>query len=233
MIDLCTPSPAAERVYDLLGLGKRRPLAEVAVPNAGPDEAQRGEKEEKIEKGEKEEKIEKGEKERPSYEGYMALCRMTRQASQRAGGRKAVIPDERGDSVAVGASEDSSAENVVETVEDKERRLAAWKRRNARAVMGRSRAAALASRLPLGKGFVQHATMDTSTLVDTLPATKTRYMQSFSSHTHEDVIHVEPNPEHNGFRIRDWSPVYACSYSHGMSPVRRVPGTDEIVLTWV
>lgn len=178
------------------------------MPNAGTSEA---------EKGEKGEKVGNGDKERPSFEGYMALCRMTRQASQRAGMRKLAISEECGDS-AVGSSEDdSSAATVVETVEEKARRLAAWKHRNARAVMGRSRGAGVARGLPPGKGFVQRATMDASTLVDTLPATKTRYMQSFSSHIHEDVIHVEPNPEHNGFRIRDWSPVYACSYSHGMS----------------
>ncbi|GHJ85909.1 hypothetical protein NliqN6_2311 [Naganishia liquefaciens] len=204
MIDLCTPSPAAERVYDLLGLGKRQPLAEVAPPNGGSSDGDRVQFE----------KEDKADKERSSFEGYMALCRMTRQASQRSGIRKVVISGERADPV-VHPSTDSSADSTeAETAEQRERRFAAWRQRNARAVMGRSRGAGLTRGLAPGKGFVRHATMDGSELVDTLPATRTRYMRSFSSHIHEDVIHVEPNPEHNGFRIRDWSPVYACSYSH-------------------
>lgn len=202
VIDLCTPSPAAEKVYDLLGLGRRRPLAEVTVPNAMRDTDKAEEKEGKS-----------VVKERSSFEGYMALCRMTRQASQRSGFRKTPIPEE-GEDAAVEATETPTA---MESEEETERRLAAWKQRNARAVMGRSRDAVVSRGLPPGKSFVRPGKMDSSDLVDTLPAIRTRYMQSFSSHIHEDIIYVEPNPEHNAFRRRDWSPVYACAYSNGTS----------------
>lgn len=203
VIDLCTPSPAAEKVYDLLGLAKRRPLAEVAVPNVG-DGAKVEEKEGKEGKG----------KERGNFEGYLALCRMTRQASQRSGIRKAVVSEE---SVPVGevAAETEEAAKKTESVEEKERRLAAMKQRNARAVMARSTGAAVSRGLPPGKGFIRPGTMDSGALVDTLPALRTQYMQSFVSHMTDDVHHVEPNPDHNGFRVRDWSPVYACAYSNG------------------
>lgn len=246
VIDLCTPSPAAERVFDLLGLG-RRPLAEVSVPNAGiaVGEAVVGEG-----KGAAE------EKEKGSFEGYLALCRMTRQASQRS------LPTRRTTRKASGqtseslenASEDGRAEvkgkddvkdgsEEQETEEAKERRLQEYRERNVRALVGRSRGAVTAGRLAPGKSTMRSARITrkpTSTpeitsattshpaetlsrastslvQVDTLPRTRNRYLESFVSHQHEDVMYVDPNPEHAAFRRRDWSPVYACAYSHGMS----------------
>lgn len=52
------------------------------------------------------------------------------------------------------------------------------------------------------------------TLTDTLRHTRTRYLEQFVSHQHVDTYRVDPNPDHAGFRRREWSPVYACAYTN-------------------
>jgi hypothetical protein len=245
VIDLCTPSPAAGKVFDLLGLG-RRPLAEVGVPNAVSSTAA-AEASGKA--------VVEAEKERSSFEGYLALCRMTRQASQRSlptrqptskAVHQASVPTEDGgEDVMVDSNASGDEAEEKETEEEKQRRLREYRERNVKAVVGRSRGAVVGGRMAPGKIFigtakmsrdqqtsVPESTSETSTEsaettstrastslvpIDTLPRIRNRYLESFVSHQHEDVMYVEPNPEHNAFRRRDWSPIYACAYSHGTS----------------
>lgn len=251
VIDLCTPSPAASKVFDLLGLA-RRPLAEVAVPNVAVSSAADDEVSGKA--------VVEAEKERSSFEGYLALCRMTRQASQRSlptrqptniAVHQTSVPTEDGrEGVMVDSNASGDEAEEKETEEGKQRRLREYRERNVKAVVGRSRGAVVGGRMAPGKSFMRNArfprdqqtfvpesTSETSTEsaettstrastslvpIDTLPRIRNRYLESFVSHQHEDVMYVEPNPEHNAFRRRDWSPIYACAYSHGTSPSRYI-----------
>lgn len=253
VIDLCTPSPAANKVFDLLGLC-RRPLAEVGVPNVAASSA--------TDDGAPRKAVVEAEKERSSFEGYLALCRMTRQASQRSlptrqttikavhstsvSTRKSPVDGGEDAMVESNAEEDEAEEK--ETEEETQRRLRKYRERNVRAVVGRSRGAVVGARMAPGKSVIRTAriTRDqqpqipesntsptsessetvsarTSTSlvsIDTLPRIRNRYLESFVSHQHEDVMYVEPNPDHAAFRRRDWSPIYACAYSHGTSSHR-------------
>ncbi|KAJ9103282.1 hypothetical protein QFC21_002705 [Naganishia friedmannii] len=309
VIDLCTPSPAAASKFsDPLGLNiaviapnvaapsKRTPLAQVAIPNQpsliASALATLAEKQQELQ--------------RSNYEGYLSLCRLTRQASQRsvsgsAGGGVAGIVRRMSvsrmevssdttmqDSTALSASSpppfarslllvpesaiasatttEMSNERLAtetaprETEQQKQTRLAAWKSRNAHAVMACSRNASRARAMAPGKAMTswQVATrgretttvpdtemevdvpklrtaggMDESipppsppmtnnlatrpqpvALTDNLSQTQTRYLEQFVSHQHSDAYRVDPNPEHSGFRRREWSPVYACAYTH-------------------